>query len=290
VSAWPPPEALVRAQREARGRAERVRLVVHQARGRTGALLGRGTGDSVEYEDHRAYVPGDDPRHVDWNAYARSGQWVSKVFRAEVTPKVDLAFDASASMAAFNRKMDCAIGLFYLVLEGARRVGASVRVHVVEGEAIRDLALDAVDAGRWLGGPAGDGARAALGRVPWRLGALRVWVSDMLFVGAPDALLRPLGAGAGRAAVLAPYAAEEADPAWQGNLTMVDVESQAERIQRLTPALLARYREAYRQHFAGLRDAGRRLGIPVARVRAEEELVSALRAEVFPAGVLEPCR
>lgn len=288
--AWPAPEALVRAQREARARAERVRLVVHQARGRTGASLGRGAGDSVEYEDHRSFVPGDDPRHVDWNAYARSGQWVAKVFRAEVTPAVDLAFDASASMAAWPGKAACALGLFYLALEGARRVAASVRVHVLVGPALDTPPLDAVDAGCWLPATPGDDAPPELGRVPWRPGSLRIWVSDLLFVGAPSGHLAPLGRAAGRAAVLVPHAVEESAPEWQGNLTLVDPESGAQRIQRVSPRLLARYQEAYRQHFAALRDAGRRLGIPVARVAAEGDLLAALRTEALPAGVFEPCR
>ena len=281
----------MRAQREARARTERVRLVVHQARGRTGAQLGRGTGDSVEYEDHRAFVPGDDPRHVDWNAYARSGQWVAKVFRAEVTPRVDLAFDASGSMCAWPRKLDCAIALFYLALEGGRRAAASVRVWVVRGDEVRPAALDAVDAGRWraFDGPEG-GAPPALARVPWRPGALRVWVSDLLFPSPPEAHLRPLAEGAGRAAALAPFAAEEVEPDWQGNLTLVDAESGAARIQRVTPQLLARYQQVYRHHFEAMRDAGRRLGVRVAQVSAEAEFMAALRAEALPAGILEPCR
>ena len=32
--------------------------------------LGRG----LDFADHRAYVPGDDLRHLDWNLYARHGR------------------------------------------------------------------------------------------------------------------------------------------------------------------------------------------------------------------------
>ena len=34
--------------------------------GRSGELLGRGTGSSLEFQEYREYLPGDDIRHVDW--------------------------------------------------------------------------------------------------------------------------------------------------------------------------------------------------------------------------------
>ena len=40
--------------------------------GRVGERLGSGTGSSLEFQDYRPYAPGDDLRHVDWAAYARS--------------------------------------------------------------------------------------------------------------------------------------------------------------------------------------------------------------------------
>ncbi|MHC4880644.1 MAG: DUF58 domain-containing protein, partial [Planctomycetota bacterium] len=40
------------------------------AAGRSGELLGRGTGTSLEFQEYREYLPGDDIRHLDWAAYA----------------------------------------------------------------------------------------------------------------------------------------------------------------------------------------------------------------------------
>jgi uncharacterized protein (DUF58 family) len=40
--------------------------------GRSGELLGRGAGSSLEFQEYRQYVPGDDIRHLDWAAYART--------------------------------------------------------------------------------------------------------------------------------------------------------------------------------------------------------------------------
>lgn len=55
-------------------------------------------GQSVEFDDFRDYTPGDDLRHIDWNAYARLDRLLIKVFRAEEDLALNLVVDVSASM------------------------------------------------------------------------------------------------------------------------------------------------------------------------------------------------
>src|SRR5882724_4802165 len=92
-----PAEAL----REAHLAAERCRLPFGRRawRGGQGNWLGAGVGSSIDFQDHRAYMPGDDPRYIHWAAYARTGQLTMKLYRAEVSPLVDVAVDVSASMS-----------------------------------------------------------------------------------------------------------------------------------------------------------------------------------------------
>src|SRR5688500_12485814 len=66
--------------------------------GVAGSVLGQGTGNSIDFQDQRPYLAGDDPRHINWQAYARTGAYTMKLYRQEVTPRVDVLFDASASM------------------------------------------------------------------------------------------------------------------------------------------------------------------------------------------------
>lgn len=63
-----------------------------------GAHVSRRRGPSVEFRQHRAYTPGDDPRTIDWNAAARLGQPFVKEFAAEEAVHVGVLVDASASM------------------------------------------------------------------------------------------------------------------------------------------------------------------------------------------------
>ncbi|MEM8964595.1 MAG: DUF58 domain-containing protein, partial [Acidobacteriota bacterium] len=57
------------------------------------------TGSGIELAHHRPYEPGDDPRRIDYRAWARSGRpWIRE---AEIERDVQVRFllDASGSMA-----------------------------------------------------------------------------------------------------------------------------------------------------------------------------------------------
>src|SRR5579875_2469509 len=55
-------------------------------------------GSSQEFAEYRAYTPGDDLRHVDWNVYARTEKAYLKRYRGETNTALMVLLDASASM------------------------------------------------------------------------------------------------------------------------------------------------------------------------------------------------
>jgi uncharacterized protein (DUF58 family) len=56
-------------------------------------------GFSIEFVQHREYVPGDDIRHIDWKSYARSERYTIKQYEQETNFVAHLIVDGSASMA-----------------------------------------------------------------------------------------------------------------------------------------------------------------------------------------------
>ena len=56
-------------------------------------------GFSVEFSEHRPYVPGDDPAHLDWLALARTDRYYIKKYEEETNLKATLLLDTSSSMA-----------------------------------------------------------------------------------------------------------------------------------------------------------------------------------------------
>lgn len=59
-------------------------------------------GAGVEFEAHRDYRPGDDPRHLDTAVYARSRRLCVKEYRAETNLPLYLMLDHSGSMDVAN--------------------------------------------------------------------------------------------------------------------------------------------------------------------------------------------
>ena len=68
--------------------------------GAGGSRRSRQTGSSAEFSDYREYIPGDDIRRLDWNAYARFDRLFLKLFMEEQESQVTVLLDASASMEA----------------------------------------------------------------------------------------------------------------------------------------------------------------------------------------------
>lgn len=88
-------------------------------------------GFSVEFSEHRKYVPGDDLKDLDWNIYAKTDKYYLKKFEAETNLTGYLVMDLSASMAYTYRqeltKFDYAIclaaALGYLMIHQQDLVG-----------------------------------------------------------------------------------------------------------------------------------------------------------------------
>ena len=55
-------------------------------------------GQSVEFRQHREYVPGDDLRHVDWKVWARQDRLYVKQFEEDTNLRCLLLVDVSSSM------------------------------------------------------------------------------------------------------------------------------------------------------------------------------------------------
>jgi len=59
-------------------------------------------GYSVEFAEHREYVPGDEIRHIDWKAYGKFDRYFIKEYEEETNLRAYLLVDASALL---NREL-----------------------------------------------------------------------------------------------------------------------------------------------------------------------------------------
>ena len=97
-------------------------------------------GFSVEFSEHRPYLPGDPLRDLDWKAYAKSGRLYVKQYEEETNLKAYLLLDMSGSMdfaagaplSKFRYAASLAAALAYLMLKQRDAVGLLLYHHQTE--------------------------------------------------------------------------------------------------------------------------------------------------------------
>ncbi|MBM4070958.1 MAG: DUF58 domain-containing protein [Planctomycetes bacterium] len=87
-------------------------------------------GFSVEFAQHREYVPGDDIKHIDWKVYGKTGRFFLKQYEEETNLVCWLILDVSESMkygsgavTKYDYACMAAASLAYLVLHQADSIG-----------------------------------------------------------------------------------------------------------------------------------------------------------------------
>jgi uncharacterized protein (DUF58 family) len=271
-----------------------------------GALSGKHRsphrGASVVFVEHREYRPGDDPRLIDWRAYARNDRHAIKRFEQETQLKGTLLLDVSRSMAfpegelapgqhtklehaaallaglaLVLRRQSDAMGLIRFARDVEQTLPARASTAHVE-RVLEDLALPVTDA-------KGTGLAAALTEAHTRSGrrGLVVLASDLLDLeGEPLALVAQLVARGHDVWVLQVLTKEELELPGEGAARYLGLEG--EPPIEAEPTLV---RDAYRREIdaflARCRTATTGSGARYRLVRTDEP-IEAVLAELCSTG------
>jgi uncharacterized protein (DUF58 family) len=266
-------------------------LPQHAPLGATGVALGHRTGSSLEFKEYREYQPGDDLRHVDWNAYARSDQLYVKLYREEVNPHLDIVLDDSRSMTLEgSRKAQATAGLAALFAAAATNAGFAHAAWLI-GEGFRPVPNGNAMPTVWEGIEftyRGDPAEAFRRSPPaWRPRGLRVLLSDLLWVGDPLLILQHFADRAAAVVVVQVLAEADVNPPTHGNLRLVD--SETEKVQEIfvDAAAVKRYQEALARHQQNWHRACRQVGALLTTVVAEKVIRDWRLDELVAAEILK---
>jgi uncharacterized protein (DUF58 family) len=279
-------------------RARLDRLALRTRRTMRGEAVGerrsRRIGAGGEFADHRAYVPGDDLRTVDWNVYFRHEDLVVKRFEAVETVDVLALVDRSASMTgakaraarrvagaiavvALRRRDTAAIG-FLPPLRGRPRV----EVHRTPRrlEALLDGLASAPTEGTADPAPEVEGAAGVIQRR-----GPAFLVSDFFdAAGASRGLTRLLHHGFEATAVHV-VDTRDADLPVGESIRATDAETGATLDLEVTEALAEAVHAAWARRAERLRAWCGAHGVPYVRVDAAEPLWTAIEA-LWRAGAL----
>jgi len=245
-------------------------------------------GGGRVFEGHRAYTPGDDPRHVDWNVVGRLDQIVVKVFGREEERAVDLLLDTTRSMdcghpSKRTAAIELSAALAFLALSNGHRlrwVGLGEGRARFHGPFTGLESLGAAFEALGSSPIAADGAGAALhdylGRVR-RPGAVAL-VSDGLETGALEEAAVHLGRAAGDASFFHVLSPEELCPRWRGAVALTDAEGGATRVLEIGPVLRRRYARALETFRNGWRERVVRHGMRYQSVSSDGRLEDVVTA------------
>lgn len=248
-------------------------------------------GFSQEFAEYRAYVEGDDLRHVDWNLFARTERCYLKRYEGETNSQLTILLDASNSMQYGSRspiKADyaryIAASLFYLAIHNQRDAAGVI----VFDDDVRDFVPPSTRTGqltRLLSAldRAEPRARTNIFKPLRHLQALLhrrgivVIISD--FYESPAALvqafeqLRFAGNDVVLFHILDP---NELRPSLSGPAILVDLETQ-EKIEVIPEYVATTYRDKIQAHIAHLRELAQGAGIEYRLIPTDEPLDKMLR-------------
>lgn len=268
--------------------SERVTLPLrnHIWKGQAGEFVGAGTGSSMDFQDHRNYVPGDDPRHINWQAYARSGNYTMKQYREEVRPSIDLILDISPSMFFDDKKSQRSCELFYLVHSIALQNGAQLTAHLILADQYIPISSESIRTTQWSKFIPEQLEQSqtnipALEQIPLQHNSIRIFISDLLFEGDPSPLCHALSQRQGKPILLIPYLKSEANPHWQGNYDFIDAELKSKHAHKIDQSTLKKYIKLYQNHFQLWQQTAQKIQAPFARICADDELFNSLQAEAI---------
>ena len=251
---------------------------------------------SLDFADYRQYVPGDDFRRIDWNAYGRSGTLFVKLTEAREQLPVHILVDASRSMAwgqpaKLRYATQLAAALGYVSLARFDRLTVTAlgeqpkELRAVRGRGRLPALLSFLD-GIQPSGALDLSAALAAYRVNRRAGGLAILISDLLSADGYEAGIESLLAAGLDLVVLQVLSPQELHPAEGGDVELVDAETGEIVEVSLTARMIGTYRERLERWCADAESLCARRGITYCRVSTDTPLEDVLLNELRRTGVL----
>jgi uncharacterized protein (DUF58 family) len=230
-------------------------------------------GSGIEFAEHREYSAGDDLRYLDWNIYARHGEFLLKRFQEEEDLHVYFLLDCSRSMGfGDGKKFDLArqltAALAYIALADLDRISVlafSDRIidhfPLTRGKARILPLLD------FLTRLEPQGTDTHLGqtvrefvRRRQRTG-LSVVVSDLFAPSGYEIGLDQLRHQRYEPRVIQLHDPREANPDFLGDIELYDMENDSTRKVTVTESNLRKYRTLFAEHQQGIGKYCRNYGL-----------------------------
>ncbi|WP_032121366.1 DUF58 domain-containing protein [Clostridium amazonitimonense] len=262
-----------------------INLNMRLSLGNQGGRKSHAKGISLEFSDFREYVPGDDIRRIDWNAYARSERLFIKLFMEEREAVFNFFIDGSKSMdfgeyKKSHQALRVAGALSYIVLNNLDRVGVNIlnsegleNIKSGSGKIIFQSILKELSEIDFQGK---NSIYSSIKRFNPKRKGVSILVSDF-FHGEPlEESIKYLVYKKQKVILIHVLSKEELEPELNGNLNLIDSESGEDIRVSVNPSVLAMYEKGllnFKKHMESLASKYGALYVPISSEDSLEKII-----------------
>lgn len=263
----------------------KIGLTMLLSEGMSGIRKSSAKGNSVEFSDFREYIPGDDIRRIDWNAYGRTDKLYIKQFMEEKEGIYNLFLDTSQSMrfgtpGKYKMALQIAGALSYIILNNLDRVSLNemkenslVKGKGVTGKRAFPFLLEELSQMEFAG--ATTLSQAILSR-PVQRGGTSIIISDFLDASGIEDAIKYLAYRKQTIVLIQILAPEEERIDYEGTLHLVDMETGQKVKITMTNAAIREYGKRLETWKGDLKIMAMKYGVSYVYLRSDESLQAAM--------------
>lgn len=263
--------------------------------GASGTRKSKVKGTSVEFSDFREYVPGDDYRRVDWNAYGRFDKHFIKLFMEEREALVNIFIDGSKSMnfglplkSSFQLRLAAAFS--YITLNNLDRVCLNViknkelkTMEALSGKTMLQRALSFLKDIEFEGITDINGS---IMKKDFRNKGVSIILSDFFTENGIAEAVKYLTYKKQEVILIHILSPEELQPDYYGQIKLIDSETKEERSIVLNPSIVKAYKKQVTLFKNNLKDAAAKYGATYIETSSSEAIENIIMEKFIQSSIV----
>ncbi len=263
--------------------------------GASGARKSKIKGTSVEFSDFREYVPGDDFRRIDWNAYGRFDKFFIKLFMEEREAMINIFVDSSKSMS-FGQPSKSILALrlaaafSYLTLNNLDRVCVNTMKNkelkvtdALSGKLMLQRTLSYLNNIEFEGTT---DINASVTKKDFKSKGVSIIISDFFTENGIEEAIKYLTFKKQEVILIHILSPEELEPDYYGQVKLIDSETREDRNIILNPSIMKAYKKQLGLFKKNIADIASKYGAAYIEASSDEVIEKIMFEKLSRSGVL----
>ena len=260
--------------------------------GQSGVRRSKSKGTSVEFSDFREYNIGDDIRRIDWNAYGRFEKLFIKLFVEEKEANINIYIDCSKSMD-FEEKREVTLKISAVLAYLALNNQDKVNINLITRDGIKSEKYSGILSFQrilnFIEKETFEGTvkiNNSIKRNKIKSKGLSIIISDFLNEEDIEDSIRFLKYCHQEILIINVLSDSELNPKLNGEVTLVDSESDKKVQLTVTSKILTNYKKALERFTLNLKNVSQKYGGKLIQVSSNESIDKIIFDKLFKEGVI----